>query len=114
MTQYGRARSRLIVSGGVAVAPQPGCIAISQRAPDRRDKEPGICSTGVATTPVTMPVGVQPVTVTAIGWRSKPRSNDGQTILEVARQPTASQLTCTFGRDGEIRTRGLLLPKQAR
>ena len=57
---------------------------------------------------------IQPVTATATGWCSKPRSNDGQTILEVARQATASTLTCTFGRDGEIRTRGLLLPKQAR
>jgi hypothetical protein len=93
---------------------QPMSIAISQRAPGRPDKEPGICSRGVATTSIHHVSGVQSVTVTATGWCSIPRSNDGQTILEVTSEAAARPLTCTFGRDGEIRTRGLLLPKQAR
>jgi hypothetical protein len=39
---------------------------------------------------------------------------DGQTILGTPRRLDNRPLTCTFSRDGGIRTRGLLLPKQAR
>jgi len=37
--------------------------------------------------------------------------NDGQTILEVNLAVRSKLLTWMFGRDGGIRTRGLLLPK---
>jgi hypothetical protein len=39
---------------------------------------------------------------------------DGQTILKAVPAPEGGGLSWSFGRDGEIRTRGLLLPKQAR
>ena len=54
------------------------------------------------------------VTVVTAGWRSTSRSDDGQTILEAVPTAHSRSMTWTFGRDGGIRTRGLLLPKQAR
>ena len=54
------------------------------------------------------------VTVTAARSRSSRRSDDGQTILEATLEAFRKTVTCKFGRDGRIRTGGLLLPKQAR
>jgi hypothetical protein len=93
---------------------QPVSVAISQRAPGPTGQGTWNLFNGSRHYAEHHASVVQPVTVTATGWRSTPRSNDGQTIFEVALQATARTLTCTFGRDGEIRTRGLLLPKQAR
>jgi hypothetical protein len=38
----------------------------------------------------------------------------GQMIMNLAVRANNTSLTCANGRDGGIRTRGLLLPKQAR
>jgi hypothetical protein len=42
------------------------------------------------------------------------RSNDSQTILEAILAADSAPCDLLFGRDGRIRTGGLLLPKQAR
>jgi hypothetical protein len=47
-------------------------------------------------------------------WRSTPRSNAGRTILEATVAALVTLVTCSFGRDGRIRTGGLLLPNQIR
>jgi hypothetical protein len=57
---------------------------------------------------------VRSVSATSAYRCSSPRSNHGQTILKACWTTEIMLLTCTDGRDGEIRTRGLLLPKQAR
>ena len=54
------------------------------------------------------------VTVSAARSRSSSRSDDGQPILETTLETFRKAVTCKFGRDGRIRTGGLLLPKQAR
>ena len=53
---------------------------------------------------------VPSMTAAAADWRSSSRSNHGQTILEVTIEPFCKAVTCKFGRDGRIRTGGLLLP----
>ncbi len=52
------------------------------------------------------------VTVSAARSRSSPRSDDAQTILETTPEIFRKAVTCKFGRDGRIRTGGLLLPNQ--
>jgi hypothetical protein len=87
---------------------QPQELRPARAIPARRGIDPG----ALEDLPEQHASGVQPVTVTATDWRSTPRSNDGQTILEVTWQLTTRLLTWTFCRDGGIRTRGLLLPNQ--
>jgi hypothetical protein len=52
------------------------------------------------------------VTVATASLRSTSRSDDGQTILGAKLTARSKPTTCTFGRDGGIRTRALLLPNQ--
>ena len=54
----------------------------------------------------------QSVPRSAADPRSERRSDDGQTILGAMTMVDSKPTTCTFGRDGGIRTRGLLLPNQ--
>jgi len=54
----------------------------------------------------------QSVPRSAADPRSERRSDDGQTILGAMTTVDSKPTTCTFGRDGGIRTRGLLLPNQ--
>ena len=79
---------------------------------DSRDEL--LCSTRDIDMPVDHVREVRTVTASAVRSRSDPRSNDGQTILETTLEAFRKTVTCMFGRDGRIRTGGLLLPKQAR
>ena len=71
-----------------------------------------VCSTRATATSADPVLQVQSVTVAAANWRSTPREDHGQTILGVVSTADGRLTTCMFGRDGGIRTRGLLLPNQ--
>ena len=103
-----RARQRLIARDGTPghnnrVCFTPGSVC-----------GPRFCSTRTAYTPVRRASEIRSVPASTASRCSSRRSNDGQTILRAIPPTCNKPLTCTSGRDGGIRTRGLLLPKPIR
>jgi hypothetical protein len=105
--------TKLLVMWGGVISDQPERRGSRPTSPGRTDDRADLFNMRPSA-PMDHVGEAQLMTVTATYWRSSPRSNDGQTILERTLATSALRMTCTFGRDGRIRTGGLLLPKQAR
>ena len=106
--------TKLLVMWGGVISDQPERRGSRPTSPGRRAGDRADLFNMRPSAPMDHVGEAQLMTITATYWRSSPRSNDGQTILERTLATSALRMTCTFGRDGRIRTGGLLLPKQAR
>jgi hypothetical protein len=74
---------------------------------------PGTCSTQAIAAPVGRVRKVRSMTPIVDRWRSISRSNDGQTILDVALRLRSKALTCTFWSGWPDSNRRPPAPKQA-